>query len=137
MLDRGSMQPASGFSYLELYMIGVLAPEDVPPFFLLENTRPAGRDGEGRPLVRADRIDITVEDVIAHNGPRVPSFEDAPKNFSTAFVAVVLPGETPSPELLERTEAIRRQWIAYWSRITGGVSTMSTALESASGSGGR
>jgi hypothetical protein len=62
------------------------------------------REGRTRQSLREpDRIDITVEDVIAHNGPRVPSFEDAPKDFSTAFVAVVLPGRDPSPELLERT----------------------------------
>jgi hypothetical protein len=129
VLDRGSMQPASGFSYLELYFIGVLAPEDVPPFFLLRNTQAVGRDDQGRQVVRADRLDITIEDVIAHNGPRVPSFEDAPRDFTTAFVAVVLPGQTPSPELLERTEGIRRQWIAYWERVTGGAATMSTRLE--------
>jgi len=129
VLDRGTMQPASGFSYLELYLIGVLAPRDVPPFFLLRNTRPLGRDSQGRQIVQADRIDITIEDVIAHNGPRVPAFEDAPKDFSTAVVAVVLPGHSPSPELLERTDAIRRQWIRYWEKVTGGVATMSTRLE--------
>jgi len=129
VLDRGSMQPASGYSYLELYFIGVLAPEDVPPFFLLENQRPSGRDDQGRMVVSADRIDITIEDVIAHNGPRAPSFEDAPKDFSTAFVAVVLPGRTPSAELLERTEGVRRQWITYWEKVTGGVATMSTQLQ--------
>ncbi len=122
------MQPASGFSYLELYLIGVLAPEDVPDFFLLRNTRPVGQDDQRRQIVRADKIDITIQDIIAHNGPRVPAFEDAPKDFSTAFVAVVLPGQRPSPELLERTDAIRRQWIHYWTRVTGGVATMSTKL---------
>ena len=129
VLDRGSMQPASAFSYLELYQIGVLAPEDVPPFFLLRNARPLGRDSQGRQRVQADRIDITINDVIAHDGPRVPSFEDAPRDFTTAFVAVVLPGQTPSPALLERTDAIRRQWITYWEKITGGVATMSTRLD--------
>lgn len=128
VLDRGSMQPASGFSYLELYLIGVLAPEAVPPFFLLRNSRPFGQDAQGRPMVRADKVVITIQDVIAHNGPRVPSFADAPRDFSTAFVAVVLPGQKPSPELLERTDAIRRQWIQFWTKITGGVATMSTKL---------
>jgi hypothetical protein len=128
VLDRGSMVPASGYSYLELYLIGVLAPEEVPDFFLLTNIERAGRDDQGRQVVRADKIDITIEDIIAHNGPRVPSFEDAPKEFSTAFVAVVLPGRTPSPELLERTDGIRRQWMSYWAKVTGGVATMSTRL---------
>jgi hypothetical protein len=83
-------------------------------------------------MVQAERIDITIEDVIAHNGPRVPSFADAPREFTTAFVAVVLPGRTPSPELLERTDAIRRQWITYWNKVTGGIATMSTGLDASS-----
>jgi hypothetical protein len=41
---------------------------------------------------------------------------------------VVLPGRNLSPELLERTEGIRRQWIRYWETVTGGVGTMSTSL---------
>jgi hypothetical protein len=129
ILDRGSMQPASGYSYLELYLVGVLAPEEVPPFFLLRNIETLGPDAQGRPVVRADRLAITMEDVIAHNGPRVPSFEDAPRDFTTAFVAVVLPGQTPGPELLERTDGIRKQWIRYWEKVTGGRATMSTGLE--------
>jgi hypothetical protein len=128
VLDAGSMSPASGFSYFELYLIGVLAPEQVPPFFLLRNQQPAGQDAQGRRMVRAEKIDITMADVIRHNGPRVPSFADAPKDFSTAFVAVVLPGQKPSPELLARTDAIRRQWIHFWQKVTGGVGTMSTKL---------
>ncbi|MEX2531459.1 MAG: hypothetical protein WD960_11865 [Gemmatimonadota bacterium] len=129
VLDRGTMHPASGFSYLELYLIGVLPPEEVPPFFLLQDTETVGRDEAGRQVIEADKIDITLADVIAHNGPRVPSVEEAPKDFTSAFVAVVLPGQSPSPELLEGTEGIRRQWIEYWERITGGRSTMSTDPE--------
>jgi hypothetical protein len=106
----------------------VLAPEEVPPFFLLSNTSQAGRGADGNQIVRADRIDITIEDVIALNGPRVPSYEDARKDFSTAFVAVVLPGQTPSPELLERTDGIRRQWSTFWEKATGTRTTMSTKL---------
>jgi len=87
--------------------------------------QPAGRDSAGRPRVTAERLDITIRDVIAHNGPRVPAFEDAQKEFRTAMVAVVLNGRTPSPELLARTEAIGRAWADYWSRVTGGAATMS------------
>jgi hypothetical protein len=40
---------------------------------------------------------------VIETAPRrhVPSFQDAPKVFTTAFVAVVLPDRAPSPELLE------------------------------------
>jgi hypothetical protein len=125
LLDRGSMVPSDGFSYLELYLMGFLPADRVPDFFLLRDVQPAGRDSAGRPRVTAERLDITIRDVIAHNGPRVPAFEDAQKQFRTAMVAVVLNGRTPSPELLARTEAIGRAWADYWSRVTGGAATMS------------
>jgi hypothetical protein len=126
LLDRGSMVPADGFSYLELYLMGFLPPDRVPDFFLLRDAQPAGRDSAGRPRVTAARVNITIRDVIAHNGPRVPAFEEAQKEFRTALVAVVLNGRTPSAELLARTEAIGRAWVDYWSRVTGGAATMST-----------
>ena len=128
LLDRGSMVPADGFSYLELYLMGLLPADSVPDFFLLRNTQATGRDADGRQIFTGEKIPITIEDVIAHNGPRVPAYEDAPKEFSTAVVAVVLPGQRPSAELLERSDAIRRVWMDYWSRITGGAATMSTSL---------
>lgn len=34
----------------------------------------------------------------------------------------------PGPELLARTDGIRREWMSYWSRVTGGASTMRTNL---------
>ena len=80
-------------------------------------------------MVQAERIDITIEDIIAHNGPRGAVLRERAQGNTTAFVAVVLPGQTPSPDLLERTDAIRRQWITYWEKVTGGVATMSTGLD--------
>jgi hypothetical protein len=121
------MNPASGFSYLELYLMGVLPASAVPPFFILRNQRNAGTSPDGNPMVAADKVTITIEDVIAHNGPRVPSFENAPKAYNTAMVAVTLHGRQPSPAMLDQLEGIRSAWIDYWSKVTGGVSTMATS----------
>jgi len=121
--------PASGWSYLDLYLMGILPAEDVPDFFLLEDLAPTGEEDEnGFPVFTGRRIDISIDDVIAYNGPRNPPFEEAQREYRTAMVGVVLPGEDPSPELLERLEGIRRAWVDYWSRTTGGVSTMDTSL---------
>jgi hypothetical protein len=125
-LATGTMNPASGFSYLELYLMGFLPASAVPPFFMLRNQRNAGTSPEGNPIVAADKVAITIQDVIAHNGPRVPSFENAPKAYNTAIVAVTLHGRQPSPAMLAQLEGIRAAWIDYWSKVTGGVSTMST-----------
>ncbi|HUF49897.1 MAG TPA: hypothetical protein VMN60_03630 [Longimicrobiales bacterium] len=126
VLANGTMNPASGFSYLELYFMGLLPASGVPDFFVLRNQQNVGRTPEGNNIVRADKIPIIIRDVIAHNGPRVPSFENAPKAYNTAMVVVTLEGRQPSAAMLEQVEGIRAAWIDYWQKITGGVSTMST-----------
>jgi hypothetical protein len=127
LLANGTMNPASGYSYLELYLMGLLRASEVPDFFVLRNQRAVGRTPEGNTIYAAEKVPITIRDVIAHNGPRVPSFENAPKAFNTAMVAVTLHGQKPSASMLAQLEGIRAAWIGYWSRVTGGVSTMTTA----------
>jgi hypothetical protein len=124
-LASGTMNPASGFSYLELYLMGFLPASGVPDFFILRNQRSVGRSPEGQNIVAAEKVRITIQDVIAHNGPRVPSFENSPKAYNTAMVAVTLKGRQPSAAMLSQLEGIGAAWAGYWSKITGGVSTMS------------
>ena len=57
----------------------------------------------------------------------MPSFANSPKAYNTAVVAVTLHGRQPSPAMLSQLEGIRKAWIGYWSKVTGGVSTMSTS----------
>jgi hypothetical protein len=126
-LASGTMNPASGFSYLELYLMGFLPASKVPDFFILRNQQNVGRTPEGQNIVKAEKVTITIQDVIAHNGPRVPSYENSPKALTTAIVAVTLHGRQPSRAMLTQLEGIRSAWIGYWSKVTGGVSSMSTS----------
>ena len=126
-LANGTMNPASGFSYLELYFMGFLPPSKVPDFLILRNQQNVGRTPEGHNIVKADKATITIQDVISHNGPRVPSFEDAPKAYNTAIVAVTLHGRRPSAAMLSQLEGIAAAWKGYWTKVTGGVSTMATS----------
>jgi hypothetical protein len=127
LLANGTMNPASGYSYLELYLMGLLPASAVPDFFVLRNQRNVGRSPEGNPIVAAEKIQVTIQDVIAHNGPRIPSYENSPKEYNTAIVAVTLRGRQPSTAMLNQLAGIRAAWIGYWSKVTGGVSTMSTS----------
>ena len=125
-LANGTMNPASGFSYLELYLMGFLPASKVPDFFILRNQQNVGRTSDGQNIVKAEKVTIRIQDVIAHNGPRVPS-SNSPKALTTAIVAVTLHGRQPSRAMLTQLEGIGAAWIGYWSKVTGGVSTMSTS----------
>ena len=118
----------TAYSYLDLYLMGLLPKDDVPDFFLIQNLAHVGFDSNNKPIYSGDRLDITVEDVIAANGPRLPAFETSQKDFNLGLIGIVLPGAAPSPMLLERMKGIKDGFINYWSQATGGVSTMTDPL---------
>ena len=125
-LDDDYYVPATGWSYLDLYLMGLIAPTEVPDFFLLRNLSPQGKDANGHTIYKADRTKVTINDVIAAEGPRMPDVDHAQKNFNTGMVIVLEHGHKVPPELLERVEGIRMRWMDYWQTTTGHRSTMTT-----------
>jgi hypothetical protein len=123
-LDDDYYVPATGWSYLDLYMMGLVSAAEVPDFFILSNLLPAGKDVNGRPIFKADRTKVAIRDVIAAEGPRLPSVDKSQRQFNTGIVIVVQHGKKPSPELIQRAEAIRQQWIEYFSITTGHRASM-------------
>jgi hypothetical protein len=123
-LDDDYYVPATGYSYLDLYLMGLISPAEVPDFFILRNLVPAGKDANGHPIFKADRTKVTIQDVIAAEGPRVPDVDKSQRQFNTGMVIVVQHGAKPSSELIERTNGIRKQWIDYFSITTGRRASM-------------
>ena len=123
-LDDDYYVPATGWSYLDLYLMGLISAAEVPDFFILRNLVPAGKDANGHPVFKADRTKVTIQDVIAAEGPRLPGVDKSQREFNTGFVIIVQHGEKPSAELIERAEGIRNQWIEYFSITTGHRASM-------------
>jgi hypothetical protein len=125
-LDDDYYVPATGYSYLDLYLMGLISPAEVPDFFLLKNLVATGKDANGHPIFKADRTKITIQDVIAVEGPRVPDVDHSQRKFNTGMVMIVEHGKSPSADLLERTDGIRKRWMDYWETTTGHRASMAT-----------
>ena len=123
-LDDDYYVPATGWSYLDLYLMGLISPAEVPDFFILRNLDPAGKDANGHPIFKADRTKVTIQDVISAEGARSPGVDRSQRQFNTGMVIVVQHGVKPSGELIERTEAVRKLWIDYFSITTGRRASM-------------
>jgi hypothetical protein len=123
-LDDDYYVPATGWSYVDLYLMGMIGPEEVPDFYILRNLVPAGKDANGHGIFKADRTKVRIEDVIAVEGVRSPAVDKAQKDFNTGMVVVVEHGKKPSPLLIERTLGIRERWMDYWTTTTGHRSIM-------------
>ena len=86
-------------------------------------TKP-GKDTNGHPVYKAERTKVAIQDVMAAEGQRLPDVDHSQRKFNTGIVVVVEHGQSPSHELLERANGIRRQWIEYWETTTGHRASM-------------
>jgi hypothetical protein len=123
-LREGYFVPASGYSYLDLYLMGFISAAEVPDSFILGKLVRVGSDAEGHPVFKGDRVKVTLENVIAAEGPRLPDVNHSQRRFNSGIVVVVEHGRRPTAKLLSEAEGIRQQWIDYWGIATGRRSSM-------------
>ena len=123
-LRDGYFVPATGYSYLDLYLMGLISAAEVPDFFILNNLVRISKDTNGHSVFKAERTKVTIQDVIAAEGRRLPDVDHSQRKFNTGIVVVVAHGQSPSHELIERANGIRQQWIVYWETTTGRRASM-------------
>jgi hypothetical protein len=74
-----------GYSWLELYLMGLASASEVAPVFHIENAV----ETSNRETVRGTRKNVSIEQIIAAMGPRFPAYPQAQKKFAMLFVLVV------------------------------------------------
>jgi hypothetical protein len=123
------------YSRLDQYAMGLLAESQVPPFFYVENPVNINppRDSESGPRVgvtfNGTRRDVLIQDVVAIEGPRVPSAAQSSRVHRQAFVYVVTAGRSPDAGQIEKADRIRRQWEPFFLRATDGRMRVDTRLQ--------
>lgn len=118
----------SRYGSLDQYMMGLRPPALVNDFFWIQsNERVASDPPAIGATIRGTRNDVTIDDVIAANGPRVPARGASPQNFRMAFV-LVTNGGPPSAESVEKVDLYRRRFMAFFNQATNGRGTVVTGL---------
>lgn len=125
-------------SALELYLAGLIPASDVPPMFHVDSAsgflpavppyEPSWTPGSyGMDVTfSGTRVEFDIDDIIAANGPRSPSFATSDKDFRAAFILVC--ESVCSDADLAIVEAQRQAFTGYWATATGGLSSMDTSL---------
>ena len=124
------------FSTLDLYLMGLYTPEEVEPFYIINNARNGNQAVTATSVlpkgmtISGQRLDVTVQDVIAALGPRIPNAQDAQKDFNVAFVVVTRPGQTAADvaTISAEVDQFRVMWEQTFATWTGGRATVCTAL---------
>ena len=125
------------YGAMDQYAMGLRKPEEVPPFFLLDEFK----DSAGTPVTRtsrfargvkyrAQRIDVTVQDVIRAMGPREPATSPAAEDLRMGVVFLTPPGQTSDNLVGEafRVETTRAPWDGFYNAGLGGRGKVCTAL---------
>lgn len=130
----------SSYSRLDRYGLGLLAPEQVPPFFFIANARsqsgaalPAAAELPLGTVVRGQKIPVTLDDVIRAVGPRSPAFPGVPTRLEVVVGLLTAPGESASStRAVERQQELER-WLPTlaerYTQETGGVGSLCLRLD--------
>ena len=116
---------SGGFSWLDLYGMGLADAEEVPDMFMLRNIR-RGNDSTRR--YTGEKEIISIDQIVDAEGPRVPGTAHSQKVFNAGFVYLLEPGQTPSGDLLDLHARYLDKVPGYWSHITGGRSQITTVV---------
>ena len=141
-----TLAPKDIYSPLDLYLMGLLKPEDVPPTFLVTNPHdldlPPPYDQQtitsdqlqsiyslGDVGFRGDKQEVRIEDIIAVNGARIPDAESSQKDFRTAFILLAMGEEGPTTDEIDQVEAVRLYWPPFFHRAANNLATVTSTLD--------
>jgi hypothetical protein len=122
------------FGDLDEYLFGLRTPGEVTSTFYVSsptNDLPQNRDN-GSPLQGATAtgvaITVTIDDIIAAEGPRVPAEADEDKDLRQAFIFLVANGSSPNLANRNKIANFRRTWEDYFEVALDGRITCNTSL---------
>ena len=122
------------YSRLYRYLMGLIPAQQVGDISLVTVVSGTGltalHTSSGLNLTfEGTRLDLSIDDIIAIEGERVPSSKDAPKRFKMAFIVVGREGESPSQASIDKVDTIRKRWGPYFRKASGNGSVKTDLVE--------
>jgi uncharacterized protein (TIGR03437 family) len=118
-----------GFSPLDQYLMGLRAPEEVPPTFLVTGS---GLSPLWHPQLEVsfggERRDIQLGEVIRAEGRRTPDHTVAQRRFRFAFILITGGGADPTASELQKIDTFRKQFETYFRTATSDGAWADTSL---------
>lgn len=117
------------FSSLDLYLMGLAGQDEVAPMTLLVAPDvDKSRLPEPGVTIKASPRVVTIQDIVAAEGPRLPAVQDSRKDFNFAFVYLVRPGQQVDAAALSAIEGIRKEAAVRFNALTHGRATANAQL---------
>jgi Ca2+-binding RTX toxin-like protein len=119
-------------SPLDLYTAGWLPANEIPDTKLLQiSPAPTTNLPAVGTNVQTTTSTVTGAQILAAEGPRVPSFPNTQRNYRAAMILLNRPGAFPTDDKYKKLELFSRAFEDYFSSATGGRASISFRLEGA------
>ena len=116
-----TVESTERFSRLDQYLMGLRPPGQIPDFFYILDTSATHQASSGPQVgvtLTSTRVDVSIDQVIAAEGERIPAAADAPKVFKMAFILLAREGEPPSQASIDKLNGIRTSWQTFFKNAT-------------------
>jgi hypothetical protein len=124
---------ANHFSALDQYLMGLREASSVGPFFYLDT------DDQFKSLLRekspitgfsmnATRRNVSIDQIIEREGPRVPDVADSAKEFRVAFILITEQGTAASSSTVKKMDRYRDALVRYFSTATNRRGSLDSTL---------
>ena len=124
----------AGFSKLDLYLMGLAPPEEVPANFfvrdptIFDNLFNESHEPLAGIFFDGERVEVAIGDIIAAHGTRAPDHTVSQRNFRYAFILLKQEGEEVPPEDIEKMERFRTAFGEYFDQVVGNRARTETKL---------
>jgi hypothetical protein len=125
---------ANYFSELDQYLMGLRPPEEVGTLTYLDvpdELQAKLRFGSpmGNFTISAEEREVSIEQIIAQEGARIPDAATSPKNFRIAFVLVTERGTSAAAKTINKLESYHSTLVRYFSNATSRRATLDGTLQ--------
>ncbi|MBI2686946.1 MAG: hypothetical protein HYX27_11575 [Acidobacteria bacterium] len=117
-----------GYSPLDQYLMGLRSAEEVPTTFLVENATTTLIDPRVGVGFNGTRRNITVADLIAVDGRRVPDYTVEQRRYRIAMIVIVPEGQSASADTLATLERYRAALETAFPRYTSNNAVMDPSI---------
>lgn len=126
-------EPVGGFEFgycnLDLYLMGMMKPNEVGKFTLIQDYTEIGDPlPGGRQMVQGKALNLSTTNIVWAEGKRTPTYTQSQKRFRAAFVIVTRDADGLDETFVKQTEVFRQQLEKYFSVATNGRAWMETSL---------
>jgi hypothetical protein len=114
---------SAGYSWLDLYLMGLADASEVPPVFYLRDVSRVDDD-----IWQGTRVDVPLSQIVTAMGPRRPTYPKTKRDFRVAFVLLADPWRAPTAAQIALAKSYRAAFERDFALATGGRAAVSTKI---------